>query len=447
MGVLNPTVLEGLDVSHAMCAPACALFDLPDVHVLTIERHRSSFTLVVETVPSLVGCPACGVLAVGHGRVAVLLHDLPCAGVPVRVVWRKRRYRCHETACEVTTFSEVHELAAPRAKLTTRAIAWAVTQLRCHDIAVSALAEMLGVAWNTVWDAITPVIEAQLAAEDRLAGVNALGVDEHVWRHVGPPGTGLVTGIVDHSRGEDGRPRARLLDLVPGRTGAAYGDWLIEQGPAFTSGIRTATLDPFHGYANAIRDELPEAITVLDAFHVVKLGGQVVDEVRRRVQQDTLGHRGRAGDPLYGIRRTLQIGAEHLTERQVRRLNAKLEAGDPHHEVTLAWHCYQKLRAVYHARPEQGRRLVAEILGAFPSCPIPEIARLGRILRRWKAAILAYFDTAAASNGPTEAVNGVIETMRRVARGFRNFDNYRLRALLAAGGHRPWRRTATHTQL
>ncbi|MEX5308852.1 transposase, partial [Kocuria sp. CPCC 205297] len=49
--------------------------------------------------------------------------------------------------------------------------------------------------------------------------------------------------------------------------------------------------------------------------------------------------------------------------------------------------------------------------------------------------------------GPTEAVNGVIETMRRVARGFRNFGNYRLRALLAAGGHRPWRRTATHTQL
>ncbi|SMF23453.1 transposase, partial [Kocuria marina] len=54
---------------------------------------------------------------------------------------------------------------------------------------------------------------------------------------------------------------------------------------------------------------------------------------------------------------------------------------------------------------------------------------------------------AGASNGPTEAVNGVIETMRRVARGFRNFDNYRLRALLAAGGHRPWRKTPTHAHL
>ena len=72
----------------------------------------------------------------------------------------------------------------------------------------------------------------------------------------------------------------------------------------------------------------------------------------------------------------------------------------------MAWQCYQKLRAVYHARPDQGRRLVAEVLAAFPTCPIPEVARLGRTLRRWKAAILAYFDTAGASNGPVEAVNG-----------------------------------------
>ena len=323
-------------MSHAICAPACALFDLTDVHVLTVERGPRSFTVVAETASSLAGCPGCGVLATGHGRREVLLHDLPCAGVPVRVLWRKRILRCREDACEISTFSEVHELAAPRAKLTTRAIAWAVTQLRSHDIAVSALAEMLGVAWNTIWHAIVPVIETQLTAEDRLAGVNALGVDEHVWRHVGPPGTGLVTGIVDHSRGEDGRPRARLLDLVPGRTGAAYGDWLIEQRPAFTSGIRTATLDPFHGYANAIRDELPEAITVLDAFHVVKLGGQVVDEVRRRVQQDTLGHRGRAGDPLYGIRRVLRRGHDHHSEESWTRLLHGLDLGDPDPQAAIS---------------------------------------------------------------------------------------------------------------
>lgn len=111
--------------------------------------------------------------------------------------------------------------------------------------------------------------------------------------------------------------------------GKAYAGWLKDRGPGFTAGIKTAALDPFRGYANAIRDELPEAITVLDAFHVVKLGSAMVDEVRRRVQQDTLGHRGRKGDPLYAIRRTLQIGAEHLTDKQSARLDTNSMPGTP----------------------------------------------------------------------------------------------------------------------
>ena len=80
------------------------------------------------------------------------------------------------------------------------------------------------------------------------------------------------------------------------------------------------------------------------------------------------------------------------------------------------------------------------MISSFPTDPIPEVARLGRTLKQWKAAILAYFDTSGASNGHTEAINGVIETIRRIARGFRNFTNYRLRCLLAAGGHRPYRK-------
>ncbi|RAX45176.1 ISL3 family transposase, partial [Arthrobacter sp. AQ5-05] len=47
--------------------------------------------------------------------------------------------------------------------------------------------------------------------------------------------------------------------------------------------------------------------------------------------------------------------------------------------------------------------------------------------------------TKGASNGPTEAINGVIETTRRIARGFRNFENYRIRSLLSAGAHRHYR--------
>jgi transposase len=139
----------------------------------------------------------------------------------------------------------------------------------------------------------------------RFDGVTTLGVDEHVWHHVstkdpehGGRGPKELTGMVDLTRDTDGRTRARLLDLVPGRSGEAYRAWLEERGEQFKAGVKVATLDPFHGYKNAIDDQLDDARAVLDAFHVVKLGTQAVDEVRRRVQQDLHGHRGRKNDPL-----------------------------------------------------------------------------------------------------------------------------------------------------
>ncbi|WP_373427020.1 transposase [Pseudarthrobacter siccitolerans] len=62
---------------------------------------------------------------------------------------------------------------------------------------------------------------------------------------------------------------------------------------------------------------------------------------------------------------------------------------------------------------------------------------LCRTLKQWKSAILAYFDTKGASNRSTGAINGVIETTRRIARGYRSFPNHRISCLLAASGHRP----------
>ena len=101
----------------------------------------------------------------------------------------------------------------------------------------------------------------------------------------------------------------------------------------------------------------------------------------------------------------------------------------------MAWRCAQDLRAAYRAKSTlEGRARAEKILESFHTCPIPEVARLGRTLRRWREAFLAYFSTERANNGGTEAINGIIELHRRLARGYRNRDNYRLRMLLAAGG-------------
>jgi transposase len=184
---------------------------------------------------------------------------------------------------------------------------------------------------------------------------------------------------------------------------------------------------------------------VLDACHVAKLCTQVVDEVRRRVQQQTLARRGHKDDPLYKIRGLLRHGAENLNERQRARLDAGLTAGDPNWEVTIAWDCYQQLRAIYHqTSPTSGRRLAEKVIKSFPTCPIPEVARLGRTLRAWRIQVLAYFATDGVSNGGTEAINLLIEKTRRLAHGFRNFEHHRLRILLAAAGDRVYRRAPTH---
>ena len=201
---------------------------------------------------------------------------------------------------------------------------------------------------------------------------------------------------------------------------------------------------PSRDSKNAIDDQLQDATSVLDAFHIVKLAGDAPGEVRRRVQQDTTGHRGRKGDPLYQIRLLLRASRDRLTKRQKERLREAFTADEAHISVEVAYLLTQQVREVFHQdTPAQGQRLAARLIESLPACPIPEIARLGRTLRKWKDAFLAYFDTGGASNGPTEAINGIIELGRRTARGYRNPTNYQLRMLLIAGGLD----ASTHTQL
>jgi transposase len=111
----------------------------------------------------------------------------------------------------------------------------------------------------------------------------------------------------------------RLLDMVAGRSAAAMTGWLAERSPEFRAAVKVVAMDGFGGYKTAATEALPEAVTVMDPFHVVALAEHKLDLCRQRVQQDTLGHRGRSGDPLYGVRRALPTRDGLLTKRRSRR--------------------------------------------------------------------------------------------------------------------------------
>ncbi|WP_420434658.1 ISL3 family transposase [Candidatus Poriferisocius sp.] len=116
------------------------------------------------------------------------------------------------------------------------------------------------------------------------------------------------------------------------------------------------------------------------------------------------------------------------------RLQQALDAGDPYDEVADCWQAKEKVRAVFKTGgPDQA---AARLHDAIDWCEAPEAApelhRLARTLKSWQTEIQTSIATGA-HNGRTEAANAKIEDIKRSARGFRNFNNYRLRILLATG--------------
>ncbi len=186
--------------------------------------------------------------------------------------------------------------------------------------------------------------------------------------------------------------------------------------------------------------EIPDAVTVMDPFHVVRLAGDALDRCRRRVQLAIHGHRGFRDDPLYKSRRTLHTGADLLTDKQSDRLRA-LFVDDAHVEVEATWGVYQRMIAAYrHEDRQRGRELMEKLITDL-STGVPkvltELTTLGRTLKKRAADVLAYFERPGTSNGPTEALNGRLEYLRGSALGFPNLTNYIARSLLETGGFRP----------
>lgn len=319
-------------------------------------------------------------------------------------------------------------------------LAWALVALVVQHLTVARIAEGLGVAWNTANDAVLAEGKRLLISDPaRFDGVKVIGVDEHVWRHT-RRGDKYVTVVIGLTPIRDGTGPARLLDMVEGRSKAAFKAWLADRPQAWREAVEVVAMDGFTGFKTATTEELPHATAVMDPFHVVRLAGDALDQCRRRIQQELHGHRGRAQDPLYRARRTLHTGADLLTPRQQARIDA-LFAGDDHVQLEATYGVYQQMVAAYREPDRAKGRARMEAFIASISSGVPgvlrEVITLGRTLKKRSADVLAYFDRPGTSNGPTEALNGRLEHLRGSALGFRNLTHYIARSLLETGGFRP----------
>src|SRR5699024_12361569 len=130
------------------------------------------------------------------------------------------------------------------------------------------------------------------------------------------------SGVTDRAALAGGDRSARLLDMCHGRSKHTFINWLSAQSSAVRKGVEIVAMDGFTGYKTAATEQLAEATTVMDPFHVVALACTALDKPRQRIQQATLGRRGKTGDPIYAIRETLRNGNDYLTEQQRARTTA-----------------------------------------------------------------------------------------------------------------------------
>ena len=360
---------------------------------------------VVEEDP---WCRACGARATSRGTITRRLAHEPFGHRPTTQLVRIRRYRCDH--CGNRWREDTTRAAPERAKLSRGGTRWALEAL---------------------------VIDRLTLA--RIAAVRVIGVDEHVWRHT-RRGDKYVTVIIDLTPARDKTGPARLLDMIPGRSEAAFKAWLTARPEALKDRIEVVAMDGFTGFKTATGEALPDAIAVMDPFHVVRLAGDALDACRRRVQQQLHQRRGRKDDPLYKTRRTLHTGTKLLTDRQCERLSS-LFTHDQHVAVEATWEVYQAMVAAYR-EPDRAKaaammeKLITALGKNVPGA-LPELAKLGRTLTKRAADVLAFFARPGTSNGPTEAINGRLEYLRGSALGFRNLTHYISRSLRESGGFRP----------
>jgi transposase len=359
----------------------------------------------------------------------VAIRDLACFGRPARLVWRKRRWRCVDVDCDAKTWTETSPAFSTRALLTRRAGMESCRQVGANARPVSQVADELGVCWWTVMNAVVEHGAPLVDDPDRVGSVDKLGVDETSWlranrRHA----TLYATGLVDLDE-------RIIIDMVEGNSAADLRRWLDRQPPEWLEQISTIATDLAESYrAGLDHRHLEGATRVADPFHVVRVANRCVDKVRRRVQNETLGHRGHKHDPLYRIRKLLLAGNERLDDRGRNRMLLGLRVGDPKDELLGAWLAKESARDVYLTDDaDEAALLLDKVIVGCAADDVDEVRALGRTLASWRDEILEHHRTGA-SNGPTEGLNLCVKKVKRCGHGFRTFEHYRLRVLLHAGG-------------
>lgn len=289
----------------------------------------------------------------------------------------------------------------------------------------SAVCELMRVSWYTVGRIIERVVADQaLEHGDRFEGLRRIGIDELSYR----TGQRYITAVVDHDSG-------RLVWAADGRDKQTVAAFFAELGAERTARIELISSDMGDWILKAVGEHCPQATVCLDPFHVVKLAGDALDEVRREVWNlarragDTAGARW-----LKGARWALWKRPERLTDRQQAKLSQIAKINE---RLYRAYLLKEQLRLVFHEPDaEAAVALLDGWLTWARRCRIASFVKLAKTITANRPGIVATL-THRLTNARIEAINTTLRLITRRAYGFHSAQALIALAMLTVGGLRP----------
>jgi len=379
---------------------------LPELEILRQGELEDRFRVTVMYRHNMVTCPRCGkVTTKVHDRRQQRKQDRRLREKVVLMILIKRRFRC--LGCS-KVFTEPDEVFGRRRRSSYRFRQYLGQEALYQTVRRTAQKERVGE--GLVRRCVAEEIERRLQARGTKETPEFIGLDEFSVR-----GRRLYhAAICNLVEGE-------IMGVVEGQ-GQQWVKEYLDKLPQ-PQRVKGVAMDMHEPFRQAVQLCLPQAKVVVDKFHLIRHINSTLDKVRSKLQ----GGRGRGKRrDLFQSRYTLLQGAERLADGEKERLN---QLFNRYPELKRAWVLKESFRTWYRetdrSRAEEMLRLLEERIA---NDSLYEFKKLLGTFTNWRGEILNYFDYRI-TNGFVEGKNNRIKTLKRMAYGYRNMDNFRMRIL------------------
>jgi len=304
--------------------------------------------------------------------------------------------------------------ADPHGRFTLMFQAFAIRVLQA-SASVEQGRQLLGLSWRSAHDLMRVAVRRGLEDRD-MDNIAHVGIDEKSFGK----GQDYVSVLVDLDE-------HRVLEVAEGRTQESAETLWNTLSDEQKENVEAVAMDMWSAFISSASEHVPEAEIVHDRFHISKHLNEAVDKVRR-AEHKALKQEG--DERLTGSRFLWLTNEENLSEEKAAAFdelkNAKLK-------TSRAWAISDLFRDFWDQPGEYTARNFFERWHSWASrSRLEPIIKVGRMIKRHLDNIVTWF-RHPISNGPTEGFNSRIQAIKAAARGFRNFENYRIRILFFCG--------------